>query len=426
MFNGISFSMKTSNRTALLFAALLIPSIAQAGDASLVDTFTEFTDCDAGFFASLHGHSDIWKAHVPLGHGENTSWIAVENRTSKSANSVLIRNTPEVAGLELLSYFDEVSDLGSLGVYLYWGFIVEGRTAEVAKRLTPLMKNSELLQQVESSYVRSEVKEDGRWQTIKPTPGAPGTTRLERVLILEPEGPEDALTRISCSLQGAVDNSSLAELRPDIPATDYPQKLTDTQIDNVALPEGLLKSLNSPLLQPKFISLKYIYESKKNGGSRGNPVSVTLHAEDGLLKKTENYRTFQVERITKADLVQLKSKMSGIGNERVFLTRELEINAPKSWDTGQKFTARIRMEYFPAKRGDKSSERLIACTVGKSFPARQVFDSLPGNAFELICNQGNSRTLEAFIEDLGVAITLEYTAASENYVYEISSLELER
>lgn len=419
--------MKLPNCTVLLASALLLSSIAQASDAPLAETLRAFTNCDAGFFASLQTHNDAWKARVPLRHEKNTTWIAVENRASNSANSVPIRNTPQVAGMKLLSYFDESSDLGSLGYYFFWGFIVEGSTQEVAQHLTPLIEHPEQLQQLDSTYVRSEVKDGDRWRAIKPLPGAPGTTRLERVLLLEPAGSQGAQTRVSCSLQGAVDGASLAELRPDIPAADYPQQSPDTDIDGVAMPEGLQQSLDSPLLQPKFKSLNYTYTSKKDSASKASPVSIVLNAEGGLLRKTEIYSdSFQVERLTKADLIQLKAKMNGVGDERVLLTRELEVKVPQIWSAGQTLSARARMENIPAKPHDEPSETLMACTVGQRFPARQVFGSLSGDAIELECDQGKYRTSRAFIEDLGIAVTLESTSASTHYVYEVTALELVR
>ncbi|MNV80814.1 hypothetical protein D3C71_1744390 [compost metagenome] len=75
-------------------------------------------------------------------------------------------------------------------------------------------------------HARGEVRIDGRWQLVKSPPGdAPGRTRLERVLILEPdEGSKGRRTRVTCTLQGAVDGAVMAQYRPDIAPADYPEQ----------------------------------------------------------------------------------------------------------------------------------------------------------------------------------------------------------
>ena len=55
-------------------------------------------------------------------------------------------STPPIAGLKLLSYADEASDLGNLGRYYYWGFVVQGNIDEVAQRLAPLLDQPARLQ----------------------------------------------------------------------------------------------------------------------------------------------------------------------------------------------------------------------------------------------------------------------------------------
>ncbi|WP_157838081.1 hypothetical protein [Pseudomonas sp. PH1b] len=50
--------MKLPPFFALLTFTLLLPSIAQSSDTSLVDTLRAFSRCDASFFSSLETHSD--------------------------------------------------------------------------------------------------------------------------------------------------------------------------------------------------------------------------------------------------------------------------------------------------------------------------------------------------------------------------------
>ena len=421
--------MKLPLPVLFLASSLLLPTFAQASDSMLTQTLKAFTRCDASFFANLETQSDSWAAHAPLQHGKNVAWFTTENRASPSANYVPLSNPPSVAGIKLLNFFDERMNLNSLGNYFFWGFTVEGHPDEVAQRLSPLIEHPELLQKVDLAgiaYIRSEVKSGDRWLNIKPEPGhAIGTTQLKRVLLLEREGPQGTQTRVTCSLQGAADGPLLAQLRPDISPTEYPQR--DTAIGDVALPKGLLDSLDSPLLQPKFKSLNYTFTSKKGRDGQPKSVSVVLMSEDGLLKKTETYsETFQVERLTKADLIQLKSKISGMGDGRVLTTRELEVKAPQSWSPGKTLSARIVATKFPVKPSDEPIETPINCQIGQRMPAWLVFKSFSGDAIKLECEQGNNRSSLAFIEDLGVAILLEATLGSDHYTYAITTSEVVR
>ncbi|MFL1503833.1 hypothetical protein ACI77J_21250 [Pseudomonas sp. O64] len=412
---------------ALLLAAAVLPSLAHADDAALTDTLKAFTRCDASFFSSLNTHRDAWQAYAPLKQEKNFTWIAVKNRADRKADQVPV-SAPPIAGLKLLSYADEVADLGPLGRYYYWGFIVDGGVDEVAQRLAPLLEQPGSLQKGDKEYTRSELKVGNGWQAIKPQPGkAPGTRQVERVLIVEPQGKQGTQSRVSCSVQGGVNAGLLALLRPDIAPVDYPRTQIETNFSDVDVPANVLQRLDSPLLQPKFKTLNYSYLSKKGDGSKDVPTSVTFKAEGGLLVKNEAYgNTFNVDRLTQADLIQLKSKMNGVGDGRVLQTREVELKLPNSWAPGQTLSARMKMLNVPAQPTDKPYETSLTCKVGERIPARQVFAALTGDAIKLACDQGDYKTSRVFIEDLGVALTLELTSSESHYVNEITALEVVR
>lgn len=210
-------------RTAFLASCLLLAHAAHASNAALEETFKTFTRCDAQFFASLHTHSAAWKKHAPLKSAGNISWIPVRNRVYGESDSVPLRNAPQVAGVALVSYFDKSVELDVLGNYLFWGFIVEGSPDQVARQLRPLIDRGASLLPLGGLQARAEVRKNGRWELVSAPPGdAPGRTRLERVLILEPdEGSRGGKTRVTCTLQGAIDGAVMTELRPDIPAADH-------------------------------------------------------------------------------------------------------------------------------------------------------------------------------------------------------------
>jgi hypothetical protein len=173
--------------------------------------------------------------------------------------------------------------------------------------------------------------------------------------------------------------------------------------------------------------VSYTYLSKKSDGSNDTPTSVTFTAVGGLLNKNEIYSdTFHVERLVQADLIQLKSKMNGVGDGQVLLTREAELSIPSSWTPGQTLSANLHMANVPGKPTDTPLETSVSCKVGQRFPARQVFASLTGDAIKLECEQGDYKTSRAFIEDLGIALTLETTSSKMRSAYQYTAFEVVR
>ncbi|WP_155296037.1 hypothetical protein [Pseudomonas gelidaquae] len=51
---------------------------------------------------------------------------------------------------------------------------------------------------------------------------------------------------------------------------------------------------------------------------------------------------------------------------------------------------------------------------------------LPALLLAAACDQGDYKTSRVFIEDLGVALTLELTSSESHYVNEITALEVVR
>jgi hypothetical protein len=118
--------------------------------------------------------------------------------------------------------------------------------------------------------------------------------------------------------------------------------------------------------------------------------------------------------------------MNGIGDGQVLQTRDIELNVPTGWTPGQTLSARLRMANVPGKPTDTPVETAMTCKIGQRFPAKQVFAALTGDAIKLECEQGDYKTSRAFIEDLGVALTLGTTSSKLNSVYEYTALEVTR
>ncbi len=161
--------------------------------------------------------------------------------------------------------------------------------------------------------------------------------------------------------------------------------------------------------------------------AKNTPVTVEFTSDGGLLKKNEIYsEDFHVERLTQADLIQLKAKVHNMGNEYLFITKELEVNAPESWSPGQILSIRLVMEKLPAGSTDKPMKNSNTCTVGQRFPAREIFASLTGDAIALECEQDNIKTSNAFVEDLGVALTLKKTLGKRESVHTYTAIDVVR
>ncbi|WP_349655689.1 hypothetical protein [Xanthomonas sp. 10-10] len=418
--------MKPQLQTALLTTILLLNQYAQAADTPLDDTFTSFARCDASFFGSLQSNARAWKAHASLSSANGISWIPVGNRASLVDNTVTLRGTPTLAGLKVHSYFDKTSEMGNLGYYLYWGFIIDAPLETSLKQLLPLVEHPERLRATRGLHVRSEVRVGNEWRATYDQGGvASGTRLLERVLILESETP--GKTTVSCSLQGAVDAAVLEQLRPDIARADYPQPPATIRIEDVPLPVGVRDGLDEPLLTPRFTKLSYSYVSTKDGKPDTlPPTNVEMAVEDGLLNVTETYSpSFHVQRQTKAGLFQLKSLMSG-SDGRVLLTQSFDLDIPKTWEPGATISAKAVMTQVPERRGDEPSNVTVSCRIGERSPASRVFASLQGDAVALNCSDKNSRSIRAFIEDLGIVLNLESSLGNSQYKSTISEFNVVR
>lgn len=144
-----------------------------------------------------------------------------------------------------------------------------------------------------------------------------------------------------------------------------------------------------------------------------------------MLVKNEAYgNIFNVDCLTQADLIQLKSKMNGVGDGRVLQTQQADLKVPTSWAPGQTLSVHLRMLNVPGKPTDTAIETSLTCKVGERIAARHVFASLTGDAIKLACDQGDYKTARVFIEDLGVALTLESTSSQTHYVNEYTAVDV--
>lgn len=379
------------------------------------ETFRAFSACDAGFFKAIKREEANWAPVTQLGARDEFAWIKVPQRASSERSTAPFSSPIPLAGLTVLSYFDEVSDLGSSGMTYFWGFVVAGKVDAVAAQLKHLIHDGGRLRRSNDHYARSEVKLPGTgWLRVNvPAGTAAGTTRIERVLVIEPSGTNPDEVRVSCSLQGGVTAALLQELRPDIDASEHPRRMSATLFEETVVPEKALSALESAgvvdpqsLWAPKFKRLMYTYEY--GAADAPHVVTVEMQSNGTLINARELYQTINVQRLTAAGgLIQLKSRINGLANSRVLLTEEVALALPAELAVGQTFTLRARVRYAPAAPGDEATKLLLSCVVRGFSEAQKLFATLRGRTVDLSCKRGEGKDSEelAFIEEVGVAVS---------------------
>lgn len=413
--------MKTPLTLALLATAMGLAPAAHAAGSPLEKTFTAFARCDASLFTQLHADAETWKAHAPLDTANGISWFVTPDR-SRSDNQVAFTGAPTLAGLPVSAYVDNGSDMGTLGQYLFWGWVIDAPLDNAVKQLSPLIEQAQALHPTRGMVVRSEMKLGNLWQPTFNQGGIPsGMKKVERVLMFEEIAGK---TQVTCSLQGAVDGTLLTELRPDIPVADHPKAPTTLRIEDVPLADGVLEGLDVPLLAPRFTSLTYSYRTSDEKPDVV-PTTFRIEADNGLLNVTEDYGFFSVQRVEKAGLIQFKSKMSR-GPERVLQTRTVKHELPGSWAPGGVLRTETTMVFVPEGRSDKVSKVTMSCTVGDRYPASQVHASLRGDAIALTCRRDKSTETKAFIEDLGVVLPVDHGSGRKRTQVTLIDLDVVR
>lgn len=421
------------NRASNAFVAFITFAMVSMSSNAYADVFEEtfrnFSSCDAGFFRALNKNADAWKSAAVLKSNGNDSWISVKNRFDEKENNVEFLEHPKMAGLTLLSFFDETTDLGDMGLYYYWGFTFEGKLDDVVEKLKPLIFNNERLRAVDGTYVRTEVKILGsRWLPLATSANTPtGIGKIERLLLIEPHEERRNAVRVSCSLQGGINAAVLKEVRPDIDPKDYPKQISTTLFDDVSVPNAVAETARNTSWLPKFKKLTYTYINKAD--SSDTPVTVEMEAQDHLIRVKEIYSSFfNVQRLKLAGIVQIKARMNGIGDGRVYLTTDLKMSLPTVLDKGAKLSIFEIMHPQPSRAGDKEMQVSISCDVGEEFDAKDLFPNLTGKAHKLFCTFSGPSHIETkvFLDDIGIAVTLESKSQSGNKAYKFTRFEIEK
>ena len=386
---------------------------AQISDATL----RQLSACDASFFRSLHQDGAALAGSVPLATRGDASWIKVPNRHQTGSGSVLFTTPLRAGGFTVLGYTDEVSDLGSLGHYYSWAFLVAGKVDEVYRQFQPLMHGARRMRTDDGAYVRSDVRlPDGSWQAFASASGvAAGREKVERVFLIEPHGELDSVVRVGCSLQGGVDAALLREARPDIDASEYPPPPNATgAFDSAPLPSQVLAAAQAalaaaPVWQPRFKTLHFSRESTTPGKPEEKSVlEQEWRVRDGLVSLSEDYSVFTMLRVKIAGLFQLRAAERGNVRNGYLATSSLSLSLPASLSPGTRFQANMTTINVPAKPGERPERVTTLCEVQNTFQASTISASLQGEATRLVCTtQETAYVVEsALLHDLGFAVQL--------------------
>ena len=181
------------------------------------DLVRKFSVCDSSLFLEFKRNESTWSKVAPMARNGDSAWIEVADRRDDKSNEVAFSASVSASGLELLSYFDEMLDLGPAGRYHSWGFTATGDIVSVQKKIGTLVADSVRLRHDGTVFVRTELKVgNGPWQKVNTANAAVGLTQVERVFMIEQHETRPKVVRLTCSLQGSVSANTLSEIRPDI------------------------------------------------------------------------------------------------------------------------------------------------------------------------------------------------------------------
>lgn len=190
---------------------------ALADNRSIVESLTS---CNPDFFNSIYTNKEELQklANVTV-FNKNQAYIPVENRTDNEKNYVYFKKSFNYKNLKVVGYYDSAMDLGRIGKYFFWGFIIENDITQIKTTLDFLewkdMEDNLLyIANPMIRHINDDIKvwknNTGTFVGVKTVP-APETT--EKLLLIE-KGTN--MNLLICSIQGVVSAELLKQERPDI------------------------------------------------------------------------------------------------------------------------------------------------------------------------------------------------------------------
>lgn len=196
---------------------LFFSFIASADKLPLMNSLIQ---CSPDFFNIVYTNKEELKKHTNvIVFNNNQAYIPVENRTDSEKNYVYFKTPIIYQNLTIKGYYDSAMDLGKIGKYYFWGFIIDNDISQIKETMNFLeWKNMEkdllYMANPKIRHIDDDIKiwhkNTGTVVGVKTIP-APETT--EKLLLLE-KG--TGMNLLICSIQGVVSSELLKQERPDI------------------------------------------------------------------------------------------------------------------------------------------------------------------------------------------------------------------
>lgn len=194
----------------LLITSLIITPASHAATVALSEALMQ---CSPQFFKTLYQQRSALKKVSPVEtDNKGNAWVPVAD---KESHVTWFSQPVRDGALTLTGYYEQQFDLGKMGKYYFWGVMME-EPLEKIKGTFPTAS----WQKSDNGYITNpQIKVDAS-SAWKPNVAAalgiaPVEGSAEKLVMLETS---NGKSRLSCSLQGSIDEALLHQERPDIAA----------------------------------------------------------------------------------------------------------------------------------------------------------------------------------------------------------------
>lgn len=190
---------------------------AHAGKQPLIESFIL---CDPNFFTAVYNNkNEIQKFTNVQTIDEKLAYFPVSSRFDSTKNFIYFSTPIIYKNLTIKGYYDSAMDLGKIGKYYFWGFIIDNDINKIKNTLSTLnwkiMEDNQLY--IANPKIRNINEDIQVWHdnrgTVVGVKTIPAPNTAEKLLLLEKNA---NLTLLMCSIQGAVSSELLKHERPDI------------------------------------------------------------------------------------------------------------------------------------------------------------------------------------------------------------------